>query len=73
LEAFHAFDDGGPGHAQALGKLPDGGQLLSWPVFAGVDPLLDDAVHADWRAEIETDLAVLRSKIEVLRTLLNGR
>jgi hypothetical protein len=28
---------------------------------------------ADWRAEIETDLAVLRSKIEVLRTLLNGR
>jgi hypothetical protein len=28
---------------------------------------------ADWRAEFESDLGVLRTKIDTFRTLLNGR
>lgn len=43
---------------------------------------LDDATTAlhqtpvaepDWREEFMQDLAVLRSKLEILRTLMNGR
>jgi hypothetical protein len=30
-------------------------------------------VDADWRAEFMQDLAVLRSKLDILRTLMNGR
>ena len=31
------------------------------------------AVDADWREEFTQDLAVLRSKLDILRTLMNGR
>jgi hypothetical protein len=31
------------------------------------------AVCADWRQEFTQDLAVLRNKLDVLRTLMNGR
>jgi hypothetical protein len=31
------------------------------------------AVDADWRGELQQDLAVLRSKLDILRTLMNGR
>jgi len=31
------------------------------------------AVDADWREEFMQDLAVLRSKLDILRTLMNGR
>jgi hypothetical protein len=30
-------------------------------------------VDADWREEFMQDLAVLRSKLDILRTLMNGR
>jgi ubiquinone biosynthesis protein Coq4 len=30
-------------------------------------------VDADWRAEFVQDLAVLRSKLDVIHTLMNGR
>ena len=30
-------------------------------------------LRADWRAEFESDLGVLRTKIDTFRTLLNGR
>jgi len=30
-------------------------------------------VDADWRGEFRQDLAVLGSKLDILRTLLNGR
>ncbi len=31
------------------------------------------AVDADWRTEFMQDLAVLRSKLDILRVLMNGR
>jgi hypothetical protein len=31
------------------------------------------AVEAGWREEFSQDLAVLRSKLDILRTLMNGR
>jgi hypothetical protein len=31
------------------------------------------AVASDWRQEFTQDLAVLRSKLDILRTLMNGR
>jgi hypothetical protein len=31
------------------------------------------AVDAEWREEFMQDLAVLRSKLDILRTLMNGR
>ncbi len=31
------------------------------------------AVEAGWRQEFTQDLAVLRSKLDILRTLMNGR
>ena len=31
------------------------------------------AVEADWREEFTQDVAVLRSKLDILRTLMNGR
>jgi len=31
------------------------------------------AVDAEWRGEFMQDLAVLRSKLDILRTLMNGR
>jgi hypothetical protein len=30
-------------------------------------------VEAGWREEFSQDLAVLRSKLDILRTLMNGR
>jgi hypothetical protein len=31
------------------------------------------AVGADWREEFTQDVAVLRGKLDILRTLMNGR
>jgi hypothetical protein len=31
------------------------------------------AVDADWREEFTQDVGVLRSKLDILRTLMNGR
>lgn len=31
------------------------------------------AVDAEWREEFTSDVAVLRSKLDILRTLMNGR
>jgi hypothetical protein len=31
------------------------------------------ALDADWHEEFAQDLAVLRSKLDILRTLMNGR
>ena len=31
------------------------------------------AVDADWKDEFRQNLAVLRSKLDILRTLMNGR
>ena len=31
------------------------------------------AVEADWREEFAQDVAVLRSKLDILRTVMNGR
>jgi hypothetical protein len=30
-------------------------------------------LSSEWREEIESDVAVLRSKLDVLRTMMNGR
>ena len=34
---------------------------------------LTPAVDADWKDEFRQDLAVLRSKLDILQTLTNGR
>ena len=46
LKPGHRLDHGGPGHAEAAGKLAHGGQLLPRLVLPGRDPLGDHAVDA---------------------------